>query len=233
MAHFIGCRVGEFPFTYLGIPKRVSMRRISAWNGAIDSIKSRLSEWKARAMLFGGRLTLVKSVLGSLLLYYFSMFRITVISSYGDGGLNIGSLKVKNLELLGKWWWRCTTEGENMWCRVIRSIYGIDGGWGSGGSRVRDGGVWVDILNVGKMLDGIDGGIGSFSQDMVDKWEWKLDLNGVFSVRLLASLLGRLPVHIELDKKGIDLDSLLCPGCEHVVESVDHCLVLCDKAMNV
>ena len=38
---------------------------------------------------------------------------------------------------------------------------------------------------------------------------------------------------MEIDKKDIDLDSLLCPGCEHVVESVDHCLVLCDKAMNV
>ncbi|GJT45860.1 reverse transcriptase domain, reverse transcriptase zinc-binding domain protein [Tanacetum coccineum] len=43
----------------------------------------------------------------------------------------------------------------------------------------------------------------------------------------------RLPVRIELDKKGIDLDTLLCPGCDNVVESLDHCLVLCENVINV
>ena len=74
LARFMRCGVGEFPFTYLGLPIGVNMRRISAWNGVIDRFKSRLSEWKARAMSFGGRLKFVKSVLGSLPLYYFSKF---------------------------------------------------------------------------------------------------------------------------------------------------------------
>ncbi|GJS61600.1 reverse transcriptase domain, reverse transcriptase zinc-binding domain protein [Tanacetum coccineum] len=74
MAHFMRCSVGEVPFTYLGLPVGVNMRRVSAWNEVIERFKSRLSEWKAKAMSFGGRLTLVKSVLGSLPLYYFSMF---------------------------------------------------------------------------------------------------------------------------------------------------------------
>ena len=51
-----------------------------------------------------------------------------VISSFEDGGLNIGSLKVKNLALLGKWWWRFRNERDALWCRLIKSIHGLDGG---------------------------------------------------------------------------------------------------------
>ncbi|GJW61068.1 putative RNA-directed DNA polymerase [Tanacetum coccineum] len=74
MARFMSCGVRELPFTYLGLPIGVNMRRTSTWNGVINRFESRLSEWKARAMSFGGRLTLVNPVLGSLALYYISMF---------------------------------------------------------------------------------------------------------------------------------------------------------------
>ncbi|XP_071695506.1 uncharacterized protein [Rutidosis leptorrhynchoides] len=48
------------------------------------------------------------------------------------GGLGIGSLKAKNLSLLGKWWWwRFRSEPESLWAKVIQSIYGIDGGLGT------------------------------------------------------------------------------------------------------
>ncbi|GJX54167.1 hypothetical protein Tco_0282536 [Tanacetum coccineum] len=79
MAYFIRCSVGEVSFTYLGLPIGVNMQRVSSWNDVIKRIKSSLSEWKAKAMSFWGRLTLVKSVLGSLLLYYFSKFRVLSI----------------------------------------------------------------------------------------------------------------------------------------------------------
>lgn len=41
----------------------------------------------------------------------------------------------------------------------------------------------------------------------------------------------RLPVKELLDKKGIDLDSLLCPVCNNQIESLDHCLTQCDMAI--
>ncbi|GJX20147.1 RNA-directed DNA polymerase, eukaryota, reverse transcriptase zinc-binding domain protein [Tanacetum coccineum] len=53
------------------------------------------------------------------------------------------------------------------------------------------------------------------------------------SPELLRAVLGSLPVRVELDKKSIDLDSILCPSCDNVVESVDHCLVLCEEALSV
>nr|GEW09584.1 RNA-directed DNA polymerase, eukaryota, reverse transcriptase zinc-binding domain protein [Tanacetum cinerariifolium] len=47
------------------------------------------------------------------------------------------------------------------------------------------------------------------------------------------ALKGRLPVREELDKRGIDLDSVLCPSCTNAVKSCAHCLVTCDLAMSV
>ncbi|GJR84622.1 RNA-directed DNA polymerase, eukaryota, reverse transcriptase zinc-binding domain protein [Tanacetum coccineum] len=52
-------------------------------------------------------------------------------------------------------------------------------------------------------------------------------------VEAAKAVLGSLPVRVELDKKSIDLDSILCPSCDNVVESVDHCLVLCEEALSV
>lgn len=76
MARWMQCSVGEFPFTYLGLPIGECMRRESAWRVVVEKIKKRLCGWKAKTMSFRGRLTLVKSVLGSLPLYYFSIFRV-------------------------------------------------------------------------------------------------------------------------------------------------------------
>ncbi|GKF50057.1 RNA-directed DNA polymerase, eukaryota, reverse transcriptase zinc-binding domain protein [Tanacetum coccineum] len=44
---------------------------------------------------------------------------------------------------------------------------------------------------------------------------------------------GRIPIREELDKRGIDLDSKLCPSCDSVVETCVHSLVLCNFAMSV
>ncbi|GKB69336.1 reverse transcriptase domain, reverse transcriptase zinc-binding domain protein, partial [Tanacetum coccineum] len=45
-------------------------------------------------------------------------------------------------------------------------------------------------------------------------------------------LKGRLPVLTELDKRGIDLHTLLCP-CGNNVETINHAMLLCDMAWRV
>lgn len=47
------------------------------------------------------------------------------------------------------------------------------------------------------------------------------------------ALRGRLPVRVELDRRGVDLDSILCPSCNNIVETCAHSLVTCDLAMSV
>nr|GEY39661.1 reverse transcriptase domain, reverse transcriptase zinc-binding domain protein [Tanacetum cinerariifolium] len=44
---------------------------------------------------------------------------------------------------------------------------------------------------------------------------------------------GRLPVRVELDRKGIDLHSVLCPMCDNACESIDHGIVLCSEMIKV
>ncbi|GJY76706.1 kinase-like domain, beta-lactamase/transpeptidase-like protein [Tanacetum coccineum] len=39
MARFVGCGVGEFPFTYLGLPIGLNIRRASAWNRLLKGLK--------------------------------------------------------------------------------------------------------------------------------------------------------------------------------------------------
>ncbi|XP_071700289.1 uncharacterized protein [Rutidosis leptorrhynchoides] len=41
--------------------------------------------------------------------------------------------------------------------------------------------------------------------------------------------LGRLPVRVELDKRGIDLDSVRCPTCNNDVETVEYMILSCPK----
>ena len=54
------------------------MNRICYWNPVIETIQSRLSSWKAKTLSMGGRLTLVKSVLASLPIYYLSLYKAPV-----------------------------------------------------------------------------------------------------------------------------------------------------------
>ncbi|KAJ0941986.1 putative RNA-directed DNA polymerase [Helianthus annuus] len=78
MANILRCRTGSFPFKYLGLQVGANMNLVRNWRPVIDTFKSRLSIWKANTLSYGGRITLVKSVLNALPTYYFSLFRAPV-----------------------------------------------------------------------------------------------------------------------------------------------------------
>ncbi|GKE23085.1 hypothetical protein Tco_1434597 [Tanacetum coccineum] len=75
MASNAGCIVGNILFNYLGLPIGSNMKSFASWKMLIDHFCSRLSTWKASLLSIGGRLTLIKSVLESLGIYYLSIFR--------------------------------------------------------------------------------------------------------------------------------------------------------------
>ncbi|XP_071699436.1 uncharacterized protein [Rutidosis leptorrhynchoides] len=43
----------------------------------------------------------------------------------------------------------------------------------------------------------------------------------------------RIPVRVELDKRGIDLDSVRCSMCDDSLETIDHALILCKIAYEI
>ncbi|KAJ9557691.1 hypothetical protein OSB04_012305 [Centaurea solstitialis] len=362
-ARVIGCGKGTLPLFYLGLPVGSSIKRLSHWEKVVNKFKSKLSGWKSKWLSFGGRLTLVKSVLSSIpytIFRYFMPRKETrrgsawvkwdkVLESFEEGGLNVGGLREMNWCLIGKWWWRFFQESGALWRKIIVSLYGENGGLEVGGAvgEVRGSSVWKSVIKVGKVLDRegcnfstsfekevgdgwstkfwediwvggetlkgrfnrlynletckealiaergsfIGNGwvwewswrrelrgreVGEFSelcsilegfnskQGEADKYVWKLDPAGGFSVKTLRSVLGerrsglrggarrdptrwdksvpakvnvffwraslgRLPCRAELDKRGVDMDSVLCPRCNREIETVTHALFSCDK----
>ncbi|GJY43054.1 putative RNA-directed DNA polymerase, eukaryota, reverse transcriptase zinc-binding domain protein [Tanacetum coccineum] len=75
MASAIGYLTSQFLCTYLGLPIGAKMSRCRNWEPLIDRFQKRLSKWKANYLSFRGRLTLIKCVLGSMGVYYFSTFK--------------------------------------------------------------------------------------------------------------------------------------------------------------
>ena len=72
MAVEIGCRVGQLPTVYLGLPNKAT----SVWDGVEEKVRRRLALWKCQYISKGGRITLIKSTLASMPLYQMSLFRM-------------------------------------------------------------------------------------------------------------------------------------------------------------
>nr|GFC21231.1 RNA-directed DNA polymerase, eukaryota [Tanacetum cinerariifolium] len=54
------------------------MSRITSWDDVISKVSSRLSKWKLKLHSIGGRLSLLKSVLTLIPLYYMSIFNVPI-----------------------------------------------------------------------------------------------------------------------------------------------------------
>nr|GEU79406.1 hypothetical protein [Tanacetum cinerariifolium] len=62
-------------FRYLGVMVGESMSRHMSWVDTIAKLRSRLSNWKVKTLSIGGRLTLLKSVLGASPIYNMSLYK--------------------------------------------------------------------------------------------------------------------------------------------------------------
>nr|GEV05064.1 hypothetical protein [Tanacetum cinerariifolium] len=139
-ARWMGCGVGDLPFTYLGLPIGENMRQAGAWNNVVGKVKNR-----------------------------------------------------------GRWKWTLNDDGVFMVKELTKMIEE-------------------------KILRVENGGQVTLWNKLVPK---------KVNIFIWRALKGRLPVREELDKRGIDLDSLLCPCCDTVVESCNHSLVLCKLALSL
>ncbi|GJS75512.1 putative RNA-directed DNA polymerase, eukaryota, reverse transcriptase zinc-binding domain protein [Tanacetum coccineum] len=135
-----GCIVGDIPFSYLGLPIGSNMKSIASWKTFVDRFHMRLSCWKANLLSIGGRLTLIKSVLGEL---------------------NIGSLKAFNLALLQKWRRRLLSSLDALWVKVIKAYHGQKGGFDTNSCSFK--GTWANIVGSSNFIHSKD------EMDEVDK----------------------------------------------------------------
>ncbi|XP_071699026.1 uncharacterized protein [Rutidosis leptorrhynchoides] len=290
MASLFGCKSGSFPFTYLGLPVGGKMNKLESWNPVFDKFSKRLSDWKARTVSYGGRLTLVKSVLNSLPLYYFSLFRAppcvvkklesvrrSSIDELGISFRNSFIRKVGNGNTTSFWndLWVGNVEFKNRFKRLAHLETNLESTVGSRvlgtGAEQRFNGSWIREPS-GRAkgeLEELQGLLRSviLQSDKPDSWCWNMCNSGTFKTKILAEhidskilhvnsssssetirnslvpkkvevfiwrvLKGRIPVLIELDKRGVDLNSVRCPTCDNDIENINHFILSCDKTRDV
>ncbi|GJY73440.1 RNA-directed DNA polymerase, eukaryota [Tanacetum coccineum] len=127
----LGCLSLYNPFSYLGTKVGDMMSRAQAWKEVVDKVKNHLSKWKMKALSIGGRLTLLKSVLGAIPIFHMSIFRVplTVLQMLESlrghllMGLEIGDNKAYGLSLEVFSNKRRSLEGK----RGLQAIHGRDG----------------------------------------------------------------------------------------------------------
>ncbi|GKE51176.1 hypothetical protein Tco_1486332, partial [Tanacetum coccineum] len=56
LAYFLNCEPFKLPCSYLGLPIGANMSVASNWNPIIDKFHKRLTPWKAKTLLYGGKL---------------------------------------------------------------------------------------------------------------------------------------------------------------------------------
>ncbi|GJZ14187.1 RNA-directed DNA polymerase, eukaryota, reverse transcriptase zinc-binding domain protein [Tanacetum coccineum] len=112
------------------------MSRIQTWNETIERMAYRLSKWKLKTFSIGGRLTLLKSVLGYMPIYHMSIFkvpkkvlqRMESMRSHFFNGVVSSSKK----SVWMKWKHALASKdkdglGSSLWARVIKVLHGDDG----------------------------------------------------------------------------------------------------------
>ncbi|KAL7597416.1 hypothetical protein Lser_V15G29053 [Lactuca serriola] len=121
LASILHCESASFPFSYLGLPIGDNMKLTRNWNPIVKKFNAKLSLWKARSLSFGGRLTIVKSNLSSLPLYYFSNFKapkkiIELLEELFTTSIVLMENLWLNVEIRG---WNRTHFWKEKWCGDI------------------------------------------------------------------------------------------------------------------
>nr|GEY18038.1 RNA-directed DNA polymerase, eukaryota [Tanacetum cinerariifolium] len=117
-ANSIGCSIMDKCFRYLGVKVGESTSRHKAWSDLIQKLRSRLSKWKVKTLSIGGRLTLLKSVLGASPIYNMFIYKAAwnkVLEAKKNGGLGVSSFHAVNRALLFKWVWRFVSQDGSLW----------------------------------------------------------------------------------------------------------------------
>ncbi|GJR63782.1 hypothetical protein Tco_1505944 [Tanacetum coccineum] len=98
------------------------------WKILVDKFHSKLFSWKTSLLSFGGRLTLIKAVLGSL---------------GSQGSKKLAWMKWSNI--LASF-----DKGDSLWVKVIRALHGNEGGFDRNGCKFN--GLWSRIVGSSNYL---------------------------------------------------------------------------------
>ncbi|RVX10320.1 putative ribonuclease H protein [Vitis vinifera] len=153
MAVELGCRVGQLPVIYLGLPLGAPNKATSVWDGVEEKHALVSNVFVPHAKISGKE---VRKVAKRLFVgrgqsekkkAHLVNWEVVCVDKE-KGGLGLRKLARLNKALLGKWIWRFACAKEELWKKVLEAKYGQeDFGW-----RIRKAngvfgvGVWKEIL---------------------------------------------------------------------------------------
>lgn len=76
IAKELNCSIGSWPMSYLGMPIGFSSRRRVFWMPLVKKMRDKMAKWKAYSLNQAGRITLVKSVIDSVPVYWMSLHQM-------------------------------------------------------------------------------------------------------------------------------------------------------------
>jgi hypothetical protein len=75
LAQIFCCKMGSFPFRYLGVPLHHDKLKREDIQHVVDKVINRVPRWKGRLMSYSARLTLLKACLASIPIYLMSVIK--------------------------------------------------------------------------------------------------------------------------------------------------------------
>ena len=76
LAMELGCGIGSFPSSYLGLPLGAPRKAIGVWDSVEERFRKRMASWKMQYISKGGRITLIRSFLSNLPIYHLPLFHM-------------------------------------------------------------------------------------------------------------------------------------------------------------
>ncbi|GJX73543.1 hypothetical protein Tco_0312138 [Tanacetum coccineum] len=178
------------------------MRFVDGWDVVINRFCEKLSSWKANTLSIDGRLTLVKAILGSLPIYYLSLFKAPslVIDALetirrrffcGFKDSHRGFSTPMNLLRVGGLWYDILKAKKNIEMTIpsYKASFVIKIGFGMNTLFWKD--PWCGsgqrLMEIFPRLFALDSDKDcKLRPTDIDKWTWSGDVSGVFRVRSLS-----------------------------------------------
>ncbi|GJX76874.1 hybrid signal transduction histidine kinase M [Tanacetum coccineum] len=206
----MGCLAGNMPFTYLGIPIGLNMKKADSWKVIMEKFKKRLGNWKTKMISYDGRLTLIK-----------------------NKDITVGDKRVWRNDIWDwRWEWARELRGRGLGdfeeLTVLTNFFVPN-------VLQEDSWKWIHDDNgafmVKELRNMVDDKILNPTNGAQDT-KWCKIIPRKVCIFIWHLQQRRLSVYTCLENLGIDLNSTLCPHCGNDIKTVDHCFLRCSRAID-
>ncbi|XP_057790730.1 uncharacterized protein LOC131007831 [Salvia miltiorrhiza] len=112
----LNCKVGSFPFKYLGIKVGGRLKSVVDWSYIVEKVRKKIDGWKNRKLSLAGRVTLVKAWVWRYLAGSETLWARVMRSIYGEIQWGADGLSLKGGgRSRGGWWPMVVSKGRESW----------------------------------------------------------------------------------------------------------------------